>query len=53
MLFVNRLEHTNVFGVLSGSLDKVGELAAAVMGGEERNTRMSEKSEHKNANQIK
>lgn len=31
MLLVNRLEHTNVLGVLSGSLDKISELAAATL----------------------
>ena len=31
MLLVNRLEHTDVLGVLSGSLVKIGELAAATL----------------------
>ena len=31
MLFVNRLKHANVLGVLSGSLVKIGELAAAIL----------------------
>ena len=31
MLLVNRLEHTDVLGVLSGSLVKISELAAATL----------------------
>ena len=31
MLFVNRLKHANVLGVLSGSLVKISELAAATL----------------------
>jgi len=29
MLLVNRLEHTNVLGVLAGPLDEISKLAAA------------------------
>ena len=31
MLLVNRLEHTNVLGVLAGPLDEIGKLAAAAV----------------------
>ena len=33
VLLVNRLEHTHVLGVISGSLDKISELAAATFDG--------------------